>query len=521
MSATNRIVLAHARLWSGDAWYRFAWFAWPQIVSLFIVGWLFSNILLKAVPWAAPEGPSNISEKQLCSDAVNREMTNWDPDPNYRYAVEEAKRRGFSVSDCRKILGVDTTSQPNPPTAPQRGPTPPTPIDPRSNVAQQLRGLTTNFLDRWYTIVSGPNSDALAAATATYADPVDYYGKSQSRDQVLTEWQSFMNRWPNRQYKVRQNTLEIDCGDLTWSCNVKGLLDFDDNSPARNARSWGSATFEYVLQFKVSSAAPQIVKEAGTTVERHLEPPPNQGTLQSPTCDELAANPNDPAKSSDVAGVPYASLGAQSANAIAICESAAQSYPNQLRFQYQLARALETTGDQNNRQRAFAIYKRLVDLRYAAAFDNLGWLYLTLNPSTTAFGPVVDLFRTGVGLGDSDAMVSLAEMIIRARAAPLNPNETPIALITRAIQLGNKAAYDELAKISTPRCSVMDLTGTPLNVRTNPNGTIMTTLNNGTSVTVLNSINSNGRVWAYVTTGNKDGATGWVFQNYLNCQTSR
>jgi hypothetical protein len=231
----------------------------------------------------------------------------------------------------------------------------------------------------------------------------------------------------------------------------------------------------------------------------------------------LAANPNDPAKSPDVAGVPYALLGAQSANAIASCDSAAQNYPNQLRFQYQLARALETTGDQNDRQKAFAIYKRLVDLRYAAAFDNLGWLYLTLNPSTAAFGPVVDLFRTGVSLGDSDAMVSLAEMIIRGRAAPLNPNETPLALITRAMQLSNKAAYDELAKINTQRCSVMDPTGTPLNVRTNPNGTIITTLNNGTSVMVLNSINSNGRVWAYVTTGNKDGATGWAFQNYLNC----
>jgi hypothetical protein len=527
MSALNRIMLHHAALWNSDAWYRFAWYTWPQIVSLIIVGWIFSDTLHKSAPWAVPmpqeqstPNPANFPNAQLCSDALNRPLTDWDPDPSYRGEIEEAKRRGFSVFDCRKILGLDSPSKPSNPVPHQPSPSPGPPIDPRGNVAQQLRELTTGFLDRWYTIVSGPNSDALAAAAATYADQVDYYGKSQSRDQVLAEWQSFMNRWPNRQYKVRQNTLEIDCGDLTWSCNVKGFLDFDDNSPARNARTWGSATFEYVLQFKVSSATPQIVREAGTPVERHpepLSPTTNQSTPQSGTCDELAANPNDPAKSPDVAGVPYALLGAQSANAIASCDSAAQNYPNQLRFQYQLARALETTGDQNDRQKAFAIYKRLVDLRYAAAFDNLGWLYLTLNPSTAAFGPVVDLFRTGVSLGDSDAMVSLAEMIIRGRAAPLNPNETPLALITRAMQLSNKAAYDELAKINTQRCSVMDPTGTPLNVRTNPNGTIITTLNNGTSVMVLNSINSNGRVWAYVTTGNKDGATGWAFQNYLNC----
>lgn len=50
-------------------------------------------------------------------------------------------------------------------------------------------------------------------------------------------------------------------------------------------------------------------------------------------------------------------------------------------------------------------------------------------------------------MGDSDAMLSLAEMVLRGRVAPLNPSETALALITRAAQLGNKAASDELPKI--------------------------------------------------------------------------
>jgi hypothetical protein len=79
----------------------------------------------------------------------------------------------------------------------------------------------------------------------------------------------------------------------------------------------------------------------------------------------------------------------------------------------------------------------------------LGWLYLTLNPTAAAYPSAVDLFRTGANLGDSDAMLSLAEMIIRKRATPLNSGETPIALITRAAQLGNKSASDELLQIKS------------------------------------------------------------------------
>jgi hypothetical protein len=171
---------------------------------------------------------------------------------------------------------------------------------------------------------------------------------------------------------------------------------------------------------------------------------------QSPDrCDLLAANPNDGAKPANVDGVAYDLLKVQSVDAIRSCEIAAAKYPDQLRFQYQLARALGTTGNKANLQRAFEIHKRLVDLQYPAAFDNLGWLYITLFPSTSANLPAIALFRRGIQLGDSDSMVSLVEMINSGLTTPQNQSETPIALITRAAQLGNQQAQNELPNIQT------------------------------------------------------------------------
>jgi hypothetical protein len=97
-------------------------------------------------------------------------------------------------------------------------------------------------------------------------------------------------------------------------------------------------------------------------------------------CDQLAANPNDRAKPANVDGVEYNLLRAQSTDAIASCEIAATNHPDQLRFRYQLARSLETTDDKANLQKALAIFKRLVDSRYPAAFDNLGSVYLSVSP---------------------------------------------------------------------------------------------------------------------------------------------
>jgi hypothetical protein len=146
-------------------------------------------------------------------------------------------------------------------------------------------------------------------------------------------------------------------------------------------------------------------------------------------CDLLAANPNDQNRVGE--GVPYDALKLQAKEAVEACEIASKQDPSNARLQYQLARALQFS----DRKRAFALLQKLVSTRYPAAFDNIGWIVLATNPQEA-----VNYFRMGVDLGDSDSMVSLAEMIDRNYAFPRGPRETKLALYQRVAQLGNKTA---------------------------------------------------------------------------------
>jgi hypothetical protein len=74
-------------------------------------------------------------------------------------------------------------------------------------------------------------------------------------------------------------------------------------------------------------------------------------------------------------------------------------------------------------------------------------------------------------------------------------------------------------------CTVADPTGTPLNVRkTPPNGAIVNTLDNETTVFVMKIVLVNGKKWAHIVPENGDARLGrghgWVFFNYLDCERS-
>jgi hypothetical protein len=67
------------------------------------------------------------------------------------------------------------------------------------------------------------------------------------------------------------------------------------------------------------------------------------------------------------------------------------------------------------------------------------------------------------------------------------------------------------------RCTVTDPTGTPLNVRTRPNGgSIVGALHNGTAVRfVRGAVDERGRPWAYVVP--EQGIAGWIFREFVSC----
>jgi hypothetical protein len=73
---------------------------------------------------------------------------------------------------------------------------------------------------------------------------------------------------------------------------------------------------------------------------------------------------------------------------------------------------------------------------------------------------------------------------------------------------------DELGKI----CTVADPTGTPLNIREEPNGAILGTWDNGVRVRPYEEKMHKGKVWYAVERMADDNAVGWVFDPYLKCE---
>jgi hypothetical protein len=68
------------------------------------------------------------------------------------------------------------------------------------------------------------------------------------------------------------------------------------------------------------------------------------------------------------------------------------------------------------------------------------------------------------------------------------------------------------------RCRVLDPTGTPLNIRTSPNGSIVGTLRNGLLVSIVDSAaDDRGRPWALVAQFETGRRIGWVFREFIAC----
>src|SRR6516225_4017947 len=169
------------------------------------------------------------------------------------------------------------------------------------------------------------------------------------------------------------------------------------------------------------------------TAKQSTAPAPTNSANPQGDCDRLAANPSDRRKPPSVPGVPYDSLMNQAKQAIEACGLAAKQNPAELRYEYQMARAMEAQVP----EKAVEIHKKLAGQKYPAAFDNLGWLMVKLHKD---YGAAVTYFKTGSQLQDPDSMVSLVEMIDRGYVQTDRPSELKYQLLRTAADLGHQGA---------------------------------------------------------------------------------
>jgi hypothetical protein len=164
-------------------------------------------------------------------------------------------------------------------------------------------------------------------------------------------------------------------------------------------------------------------------------PTPKSANPQN-DCDRLAANPSDQREPPSIPGVPYDILMNQAKDAIDACTRAVQQSPTEPRYEYQMARAMETEAP----EKAFEIHNKLAHLGYPVAYDNLGWLEIKLHQN---FGEAIKDFEAGSQLQDPDSKVSLAEMIDKEYVRTDRPQELKCQLLRSAADLGHQGAQGE------------------------------------------------------------------------------
>jgi hypothetical protein len=92
------------------------------------------------------------------------------------------------------------------------------------------------------------------------------------------------------------------------------------------------------------------------------------------------------------------------------------------------------------------------------------------------------------------------------------------ASLNKSLLLTAVLVATTLPAAAQSRCRVLDPTGTPLNIRTSPNGNIIGTLRNGLLVSIIDSTNDDrGRPWALVAQFETGRRIGWVFREFIAC----
>jgi hypothetical protein len=115
-----------------------------------------------------------------------------------------------------------------------------------------------NFVAELVNSGSLPANQAIAFASNAYAGDVRFYGKQKSLDEILDDKAKFFERWPNRNYRLRPESVIIACsGDV---CRVSGEFDWYVSSPQRAKSLNGTASFFYSLSM---NGRIQVVTEDG------------------------------------------------------------------------------------------------------------------------------------------------------------------------------------------------------------------------------------------------------------------
>ncbi|TGD97132.1 hypothetical protein [Methylobacterium nonmethylotrophicum] len=114
--------------------------------------------------------------------------------------------------------------------------------------------------------ISGANGAMLAEAPGFYGSQVVFHGRPMSVASLMSEKRRFVQRWPERRYRPRPDSLRTACNAGLAVCRVQAMVDFSAFSPDRGVRSQGTVDVELAVSF--AGGRPVIVSENSRVVRR-------------------------------------------------------------------------------------------------------------------------------------------------------------------------------------------------------------------------------------------------------------
>ena len=120
------------------------------------------------------------------------------------------------------------------------------------------KSFTIDYLNSW----SGPNQSVLDSTAEFYAPRVLFHGRTISMRALFNEKRRFVQRWPERDYRPRPESMGVTCNPAGEICTVHAVFDFTAANPARGRRSEGTGALQLIVQF--IGDKPIIVAEHST-----------------------------------------------------------------------------------------------------------------------------------------------------------------------------------------------------------------------------------------------------------------
>jgi len=185
-------------------------------------------------------------------------ITQADPSSLNWLSLEQAAQHGIDVSPAPEEIHSATLASPvvsaalTSPVVKER---------PENDLEQRA----TDFIVAWASRWSSPNEEAFRSLNELYAEAVRYHGKSIPRQEVLIQKQDFAERWPERSYTLRPDSLSVTCVKGAETCSVKGIMNRLLVSGTAKTMARDVTSFEY--RIAGLGETPHIVEETSSIVD--------------------------------------------------------------------------------------------------------------------------------------------------------------------------------------------------------------------------------------------------------------